>query len=58
MAFTTTAISTWRREVAEVRGRLNHRLLSFIDAADGRGNVISMRPDGDYGLIDDRSIDR
>jgi hypothetical protein len=55
MAFTTTAISTWRREVAEVRGRLNHRWLSFIDAADG--NAISTRPHGDYGLIDHRSIE-
>ncbi len=57
MTLTMTAISTWRREVAEVRGRLNHRLLSFIDAAESRGNVISMRPDGDDGLIDYGSID-
>ncbi|HYM56767.1 MAG TPA: HPF/RaiA family ribosome-associated protein [Solirubrobacteraceae bacterium] len=30
---------------------LNHRFLYFIDAADGRGKVIYLRHDGDYGLV-------
>jgi putative sigma-54 modulation protein len=30
---------------------LNHRFLYFIDAADGRGRVIYLRHDGDYGLV-------
>jgi hypothetical protein len=29
---------------------LNHRFLYFIDAADGRGKVLYLRHDGDYGL--------
>jgi putative sigma-54 modulation protein len=31
---------------------LNHRFLYFIDAADGRGRVIYLRFDGDYGLVE------
>jgi ribosome-associated translation inhibitor RaiA len=30
---------------------LNHRFLYFIDAEDGRGRVIYLRHDGDYGLV-------
>jgi ribosome-associated translation inhibitor RaiA len=30
---------------------LNHRFLYFIDAEDGRGKVLYLRHDGDYGLI-------
>jgi ribosome-associated translation inhibitor RaiA len=30
---------------------LDHRFLYFIDAADGRGKVIYLRHDGDYGLV-------
>ena len=31
---------------------LNHRFMYFTDAANGRGNVIYMRYDGHYGLIE------
>ena len=31
---------------------LNHRFLYFIDAADGRGKVLYVRHDGDYGLVE------
>jgi ribosome-associated translation inhibitor RaiA len=31
---------------------LNHRFLYFTDAADGRGKVIYLRHDGDYGLVE------
>ena len=31
---------------------LNHRFLFFIDAADGRGKVIYLRHDGNYGLVE------
>jgi ribosome-associated translation inhibitor RaiA len=31
---------------------LNHRFMYFTDAASGRGNVIYMRYDGHYGLIE------
>jgi Sigma 54 modulation/S30EA ribosomal protein C terminus len=31
---------------------LNHRFLYFMDAADGRGKVIYLRHDGDYGLVE------
>jgi ribosome-associated translation inhibitor RaiA len=31
---------------------LNHRFLYFIDEADGRGRVIYLRHDGDYGLVE------
>ena len=31
---------------------LNHRWLYFIDAADGRGKVLYLRYDGDYGLVE------
>lgn len=31
---------------------LNHRFLYFIDAADGRGKVLYLRYDGDYGLVE------
>jgi ribosome-associated translation inhibitor RaiA len=30
---------------------LNHRFLYFIDAEDGRGKVLYLRHDGDYGLV-------
>ncbi|MDX6570349.1 MAG: hypothetical protein QOH15_2927 [Gaiellales bacterium] len=33
---------------------LDHRFLYFIDAADGRGKVIYLRHDGDYGLVEPR----
>jgi ribosome-associated translation inhibitor RaiA len=31
---------------------VNHRFLYFIDAAEGRGRVLYLRHDGDYGLVD------
>jgi hypothetical protein len=31
---------------------VNHRFLYFIDAADGRGKVLYLRHDGDYGLVE------
>lgn len=31
---------------------LSHRFLYFIDAADGRGKVLYLRHDGDYGLVE------
>jgi hypothetical protein len=31
---------------------VNHRFVYFIDAADGRGKVLYMRHDGDYGLVE------
>jgi ribosome-associated translation inhibitor RaiA len=31
---------------------LNHRFLYFIDSADGRGKVLYLRHDGDYGLVE------
>ena len=31
---------------------LNHRFLYFIDAADGRGKVLYLRHDGNYGLVE------
>jgi hypothetical protein len=31
---------------------VNHRFLYFIDAADGRGKVLYLRSDGDYGLVE------
>ena len=31
---------------------LNHRFLYFIDADDGRGRVLYLRHDGDYGLVE------
>ena len=31
---------------------VNQRFLYFIDAADGRGKVIYLRHDGDYGLVE------
>lgn len=37
--------------VAEMNA-LSHRFLFFINASSGRGNVIYMRYDGDYGLIE------
>jgi ribosome-associated translation inhibitor RaiA len=33
---------------------LDHRFLYFTDAADGRGQVIYLRHDGDYGLVEPR----
>jgi Sigma 54 modulation/S30EA ribosomal protein C terminus len=31
---------------------LNHRFLYLIDAEDGRGRVLYLRHDGDYGLVE------
>jgi ribosome-associated translation inhibitor RaiA len=31
---------------------VNHRFLYYIDAADGRGRVLYLRHDGDYGLVE------
>jgi ribosome-associated translation inhibitor RaiA len=31
---------------------LEHRFLYFVDAADGRGKVLYLRHDGDYGLVE------
>lgn len=31
---------------------VNHRFMYFIDAADGRGKVLYLRHDGDYGLVE------
>jgi hypothetical protein len=31
---------------------VNNRFVYFIDAADGRGKVLYMRHDGDYGLVE------
>jgi ribosome-associated translation inhibitor RaiA len=31
---------------------LGHRFVYFIDAADGRGKVLYLRQDGDYGLVE------
>jgi ribosome-associated translation inhibitor RaiA len=33
---------------------LDHRFLYFLDAADGRGKVLYLRHDGDYGLVEPR----
>jgi putative sigma-54 modulation protein len=33
---------------------VNHRFVYFVDAADGRGKVIYLRHDGDYGLVEPR----
>ena len=31
---------------------VSHRFVYFIDAADGRGKVLYLRHDGDYGLME------
>jgi hypothetical protein len=31
---------------------VNHRFLYYIDAQDGRGRVLYLRHDGDYGLVE------
>jgi ribosome-associated translation inhibitor RaiA len=31
---------------------VNHRFLYFVDAGDGRGKVLYLRHDGDYGLVE------
>jgi ribosome-associated translation inhibitor RaiA len=41
-------LATARAEMDE----LNHRFLYFIDADGGRGKVLYLRHDGDYGLIE------
>jgi ribosome-associated translation inhibitor RaiA len=33
---------------------VNHRFLYFVDAEDGRGKVLYLRHDGDYGLVEHR----
>jgi ribosome-associated translation inhibitor RaiA len=43
------------RTLAEAREEMdlaNHRFVYFVDAADGRGKVIYLRHDGDYGLVE------
>jgi ribosome-associated translation inhibitor RaiA len=40
------------RHVREEMDLANHRFLYFIDAEDGRGKVIYLRHDGDYGLVE------
>jgi hypothetical protein len=40
------------RAAREEMDFLEHRFLYFIDAADGRGKVIYLRHDGDYGLVE------
>jgi ribosome-associated translation inhibitor RaiA len=43
------------RTLSEAREEMdlaNHRFLYFIDAADGRGKVLYLRHDGDYGLVE------
>jgi ribosome-associated translation inhibitor RaiA len=39
------------RKAREEMDWLNHRFLYFIDADDGRGKVLYLRHDGDYGLV-------
>jgi ribosome-associated translation inhibitor RaiA len=39
-------------EAREELGRLDHRFVYFIDAADGLGKVLYLRHDGDYGLVE------
>ncbi|MEA2396449.1 MAG: hypothetical protein QOK25_5 [Thermoleophilaceae bacterium] len=41
-------LSTARTEMDE----LDHRFLYFIDADDGRGKILYLRHDGDYGLVE------
>jgi hypothetical protein len=31
---------------------LEHRFLYFLDAGDGRGRVVYLRTDGDYGVVE------
>ena len=41
--------------LAEVREEMDlaeHRFAYFVDAADGRGRVLYLRHDGDYGLVE------
>jgi ribosome-associated translation inhibitor RaiA len=40
------------RHVREEMDLANHRFLYFIDADDGRGKVLYLRHDGDYGLVE------
>jgi hypothetical protein len=40
------------RKAREEMDWLNHRFLYFIDADDGRGKVLYLRHDGDYGLVE------
>ena len=40
------------RQMRCVADAPNHRFLYFIDAADGRGKVLYLRHDGDYGLVE------
>jgi ribosome-associated translation inhibitor RaiA len=39
-------------EAQEELGRLEHRFVYFLDAADGLGKVLYLRHDGDYGLVE------
>jgi ribosome-associated translation inhibitor RaiA len=43
-------------EAREQMDWLNHRFLYFVDAADGRGKVLYLRHDGDYGLVDPHTV--
>ena len=49
----TTGSTELDDAVAEMN-ELSHRFLFFVNAESGRGNVIYMRYDGDYGLIEPR----
>jgi hypothetical protein len=45
--------ATARQEMDLLNERaVNTRFLYFIDADDGRGKVIYLRLDGDYGLVE------
>lgn len=51
----TSGPTELRDAVAEMN-ELNHRFMYFVDAQTGRGNVIYLRFDGDYGLIEPRAV--
>jgi ribosome-associated translation inhibitor RaiA len=41
-------------DAREEMDMVNHRFLYFVDAEDGRGKVLYLRHDGDYGLVEHR----
>ena len=41
-------------EAREEMDMVNHRFLYFVDAEEGRGKVLYLRHDGDYGLVEHR----